>query len=69
MSVKHLVDLDEEALAAARLALGTRTIRDTVNRAMAEVAARSRRQLLIGDALSRLAAIDLTDESRAEAWR
>jgi hypothetical protein len=31
---KHLVDLDEDALRAARAELGTATIRDTVNRAL-----------------------------------
>ena len=32
---KHRVDIDEAALAAARAALGTRTISDTVNEALA----------------------------------
>jgi Arc/MetJ family transcription regulator len=30
---KHLIDLDEEMLGAARAELGTKTIRDTVNEA------------------------------------
>lgn len=32
--VKHLVDIDEEALRAARAELGTDTIKETVNRAL-----------------------------------
>ncbi|HEY1573057.1 MAG TPA: hypothetical protein VGG05_17070 [Pseudonocardiaceae bacterium] len=32
--MKHLVDLDEDALAAAQEHLGTRTIKDTVNAAL-----------------------------------
>jgi Arc/MetJ family transcription regulator len=31
---KHLIDLDEEALNAARAELGTATIKDTVNEAL-----------------------------------
>src|SRR5665213_1005783 len=31
---KHLVDIDEQALSAARSELGTRTIKETVNRAL-----------------------------------
>jgi Arc/MetJ family transcription regulator len=34
---KHLIDIDEEALRAARAELGTATIRDTVNRALRRV--------------------------------
>lgn len=34
---KHLVDIDEEALRAARSALGTATIKDTVNHALQRV--------------------------------
>ena len=35
---KHLVDIDERALRAARARLGTDTIKDTVNRALREAA-------------------------------
>ena len=31
---KHLIDLDEDALSAARAELGTMTIKDTVNQAL-----------------------------------
>ena len=37
------VDINEEALAAAAVELGTTTKVDTVNRALAEIAARPRR--------------------------
>ncbi len=36
---KHLVDIDEEALDAARAQLGTVTIKDTVNQALRRTAA------------------------------
>lgn len=68
-SMKHLVDLDEEALAAARVALGTRTIKDTVNAALIASAAQSRRSEIISEALTTLASVDFTDEDRARAWR
>ena len=34
---KHLVDIDDEALGAARARLGTATIKDTVNEALRQV--------------------------------
>jgi Arc/MetJ family transcription regulator len=62
---KHLIDIDEEALAAARAELGTATIRATVNEAL---------RLAIGDRQDRverhletLANVQLC--SREEAWR
>jgi Arc/MetJ family transcription regulator len=62
---KHLVDIDEEALAAARAELGTVTIKDTVNEALRSTAhARDER---VGGALDALAAAGLDD--RADAWR
>jgi Arc/MetJ family transcription regulator len=67
--MKHLVDLDEDSLAAARAALGTRTIKDTVNQALAQAAASTKRQTRIEAALTRLAAIDFPDADRARAWR
>ena len=62
---KHLVDLDEEALGAARSELGTTTIRETVNEALRRVGAR--REHRVAAALDRLAAAHLDD--RADAWR
>ena len=62
---KHLVDLDEKTLGAARAELGTTTIKDTVNEALRRATfARERRVA---------AALDLMTEARLEdrdeAWR
>ena len=62
---KHLVDLDEEALSAARVELGTHTIKDTVNEALRQVA--SSRAPKVEEALNVLAEADLRD--RGDAWR
>lgn len=67
--VKRLVDIDDEALAAARAALGTQTIKDTVNQALALAADSSGRVADLAAALDRLAQVDLSDENRAAAWR
>ena len=61
---KHLVDIDDEALNAARAQLGTGTIRDTVNESLRRAgAARSGE---VKRALDRLAHIEL---EREDAWR
>jgi Arc/MetJ family transcription regulator len=62
---KHLVDLDEAALKAARAELHTATIRDTVNEALRRAA--SRRDRRVAESLDVLAAAELGD--RADAWR
>lgn len=62
---KRLVDLDDDALAAARARLGTKTIKDTVNQALREAAATRRAEL--DQALDVLAGRELID--RAESWR
>jgi Arc/MetJ family transcription regulator len=62
---KHLVDLDEKMLAAARADLGTTTIKDTVNEALRR--ATSGREGRVAAALDLLADAHLED--RAEAWR
>jgi len=62
---KHLVDIDEEALGAARAQLGTRTIRDTVNEAL--VRAAGQRAADVGRSLDQLSRLRLED--RAGAWR
>jgi Arc/MetJ family transcription regulator len=62
---KHLVDLDEDALGAARAELGTNTIKDTVNEALRR--ATSRRDRRISKAIDILANAKLED--RADAWR
>ena len=62
---KHLVDIDEQALSAARAELGTATIKDTVNAALRVAAAG--RDPRVTKALDVLANALLND--RAEAWR
>lgn len=62
---KHLVDLDDDALSAARAELGTTTIKDTVNTALRR--ATVERTVRIREALDVLANADLDD--REDAWR
>lgn len=62
---KHLIDVDEQALSAARAEMGTSTIRDTVNEALR--AATSQRDRRVAAALDVLAAVDSDD--RSSAWR
>jgi Arc/MetJ family transcription regulator len=62
---KHLVDIDEDALRAARSRLGTDTIKDTVNRALRRAAGDHRAEAKKG--LDVLARADLA--AREEAWR
>jgi Arc/MetJ family transcription regulator len=62
---KHLIDLDENALGAARAELGTTTIRDTVNESLRRASAERERK--VKAALDVLAAAHLED--RADAWR
>jgi Arc/MetJ family transcription regulator len=62
---KHLIDLDEDALGAARLELGTTTIKDTVNEALRRASVLRQRQ--VAAALDVLADARLDD--RADAWR
>lgn len=62
---KHLIDLDEESLSAARAELGTRTIKDTVNEALRR--ATCAREDRVAAALDALAGKQLDD--RADAWR
>jgi Arc/MetJ family transcription regulator len=62
---KRLIDVDDEALAAARAQLGTTTIKDTVNEALRSAAQQRTTQL--AQALTVLADVDLDD--RSAAWR
>ncbi len=62
---KHLVDIDETALRAARKELGTRTIKETVNRALG-LAGKEREQA-VKESLDRLARYDFAP--REQAWR
>lgn len=63
--VKHLIDVDEDRLGAARAELGTTTIKDTVNEAL-RLVSKDRAQR-VAAALDRLGQADLDD--RADAWR
>ena len=62
---KHLIDLDEDKLRAARAELGTTTIKATVNEALHR-ASRDRKHR-VGHALDVLGRAGLAD--RADAWR
>ena len=62
---KHLVDIDEDALATAQAELGTATMKDTVNEALRR--AGSTRDERVQAALDRLAKRDLPP--REQAWR
>lgn len=62
---KHLVDIDEAALGAARAQLGTQTIRDTVNEALSRAA--GQRSIEVKRSLDRLARLEFDD--RDDAWR
>jgi len=62
---KHLVDIDETALAAAQAELGTASMKDTVNEALRR--ATDRRSARVQKALDRLGQRRLPP--REEAWR
>lgn len=66
---KTVIDLDEELRAIASEVLGTRTKKDTVNRALAEIVQRKRRS----DLIEWLAADPLPDlrdpHVMGQAWR
>jgi Arc/MetJ family transcription regulator len=62
---KHLVDIDEDALRAARSELGTRTIKETVNRALRQAGGADRSR--VKRSLDRLARAPLA--AREDAWR
>jgi Arc/MetJ family transcription regulator len=62
---KHLVDIDDDALSAARAELGTATMKDTVNEALRRAA--DRRPAVVKTALDVLGRADLAE--REDAWR
>lgn len=62
---KHLVDIDEDALMAARTKFGSATIKETVNRALRQAGEDHRR--VLKRRLDSLADADLAD--REQAWR
>jgi Arc/MetJ family transcription regulator len=62
---KHLVDIDEDALRAARAELGTATIKDTVNHALRRAGGSERAK--VKKSLDALARANLAP--REDAWR
>lgn len=69
---KRLVDIDDDLLGRAREALGTTTLKDTVNSALAEVVTIAHRRQLTREDLKLFAEAtrDLGDpEVMARAWR
>lgn len=62
---KRLIDVDDDALDAARAELGTHTIKDTVNEALRRAA--RQRSAELARALTVLADADL--DERSAAWR
>ena len=56
---KRLIDVDDDALGAARAELGTTTIKDTVNEALKRSSAD--RQVRVADSLALLAEAELGD--------
>lgn len=62
---KHLVDIDEAALRAAREKLGSKTIKETVNRALRHAA--GDHQDAVKRRLDLLARAEL--DAREQAWR
>lgn len=62
---KHLVDIDEKVLSAARTEMGTATIKETVNQALRQSV--SGRDGRVSKALDDLAEMKADDRSRA--WR
>lgn len=65
--MKHLVDVDEDALADARKHLGTSTIKDTVNAALRRATGHDADGQDIDAALDVLAHAEFED--REQAWR
>jgi len=62
---KHLVDIDDEALGAARARLGTATIKDTVNEALRQVSHGRKKE--VARSIDILVRANLQDRERA--WR
>lgn len=67
---KTMVDIDPDLLAEARSVLGADTIKETVNRALAELVATAARRRLV-EQLKSADGLDLSDPdaARDEGWR
>jgi Arc/MetJ family transcription regulator len=66
---KRLVDIDDADLDAARLALSTSTIKETVARALREAAASAARRREVERLLDGSSALLAADADRDRAWR
>jgi Arc/MetJ family transcription regulator len=65
---KRLVDIDDELLQEATVVLGASTMKETVNRALGEVVAASRRRRH-ADRLARMEGLDLKKPTvMSKAW-
>jgi Arc/MetJ family transcription regulator len=62
---KHLVDIDDQTLAAAKAALGAATIKETVNQALLQVG--GEREATVKRSLDALARSEIAP--REQAWR
>jgi len=60
---KHLVDIEEDALGAARAQLGTKTIKETVNQALRRAGAN--RNKAVSKSLDVLSRAELYERERA----
>ena len=65
--MKHIVDIDEDALEAARRALGTASIKETVNAALQQASRPAPTADEIDAAFEVLGAVP--DDIREQAWR
>ncbi|NNC41386.1 MAG: type II toxin-antitoxin system VapB family antitoxin [Acidimicrobiia bacterium] len=64
---KRLVDIEDSLLREAQQLLGAETMKETVNRALAEVIDLDRRRRLL-DRMSTGRGVDLSDEITSAAW-
>jgi Arc/MetJ family transcription regulator len=66
---KRLIDIDDELLEGARIALGTKTMKDTVNGALAAAVEARREKIRAGmEHLAKLSREGVLRD-RSEAWR
>ena len=66
---KRLIDIDDEAEADARAALGTSTYKATVNQSLAKAAKQPPSTTNVDSAFDKLAALHFIDQDRQDAWQ
>jgi Arc/MetJ family transcription regulator len=66
---RTLIDADDELLERARAVLGTRTKKDTVNAALAQVVALAARRQFLDDARAGALAAAVDETVMDRAWR